>query len=444
MLQGKTIRTGDPRLKLRLASALLLALALPALADDASELADRLKKLAAEEATRRLPLAEHCEKCKMWKEADTEYARLLDLAPENASVQEKAKKAAEMAEISQARPAKGEQEQYRAGALALARDMSKKYWELAIWASSKGLREDAERVAGLAEKMDEALGAESPQSKKFYEGLYPQGDERKRSVDVLNEHRKRCGLKPVVFSATISQGAQRHAEYLIRNDGHPSTEGLGAHDEDPSLPGYTPEGARAGKASDIGQVPPVPNMVNMLGTFYHRVPLLHPDLKKIGVGWKEKADGKGFGWGVIDCNSGVGAKDPSSPRVVVYPADGQKDVQRMFDNELPDPIPPGEDHDCGTAITISWFREGKIGGGDMKVRIGGEAVDGYLSTPERPARKDHGNGSTICFIPKDALPANAKVEVSATATVDGKPFTKSWSFTTGTHNSEAWKERAPK
>lgn len=429
-------------LRLPMRKLLLLALlALPAFADDASDLSDRLKKLQTEEATRRLPLAEHCEKCKMWKEANAEYARLLELAPDNATVKEKAAKAEEMAGISQARPAKAEQEAYAAGRAALGRDMSKKYWELAMWAAGKALREEAERIAGMAERLDEGMGiGESPQSKKFYEALYPAGDERKKAVDALNEYRKKCGLPPVVFSATISAGAQRHAEYLVKNDGHPSTDGLGAHNEDPSLPGYTPEGAHAGKSSDIGQVPPVPSMINMLGTFYHRIPLLHPDLKKVGIGWATKEGRADFGWCVIDCMSAVGPRNDKLPRLVAYPAPGATGVQRAFDDELPDPIPEGEDHENGEAITLSWFGQGKISGGAMEVKVNGVAVEGYFSTRDAPARKDHGNGNSLCFIPKNVLPPNAKVEVKAKTTVDGKALEKAWSFTTGEQEHDAWKK----
>jgi hypothetical protein len=413
---------------------LLVLCALPAFADDASDLADKLKKLEAEEATRRLPLAEHCVKCKMWKDANEEFARLLELAPDNATVKEKAKKAAEMAEISQARPGKGEAEAYKAGQLALNKDMSKKYWDLATWAAGKSIREEAERIASMAERLDESIGAgESPSSKKFYDALFPDGDPRKKAVDTLNEYRKKCGLPPCVFSATVSVGAQHHSEYLVKNNGHPSTDGLGAHNEDPSLPGYTADGEHAGHASDIGQEPPVEAMCAMLGTLYHRIPLLHPDLKKVGIGWLPKANDPQDGWCCIDCNTGMGAKNDKAPRLVMFPAPGATDVQRAFDNELPDPIPPGEDKDSGIAITLSWFGDGKISGGEMEVKVNGAVVPGYFSSREAPARKDHGNGNTLCFIPKDVLPANAKVEVKAKTELEGKPLEKSWTFTTGEH-----------
>ena len=427
---------------MRRALLILPFLALHVLADDAQDLKDRLKKLEIEEATRRLPLAEHCEKAKMWKEADAEYKRLIELAPDNAEIQDKAAKSAQKAEVSQARPTKADEDAWKVGEAALTRDLGKKYWELALWASSKGLRLEAERIAEVAEKMDEASGTQSPSSKKFWDTLYPAGDERRQAVEKLNEYRKKCGLPPCVFSARISAGAQRHSEYLVTNRDHPTTNGLGAHDEHKELPGYTPEGAHAGGASDIGQVSPLPSMINMLGTFYHRIPLLSPDLKKVGIGWAEVPDGNGMGWCVIDCNSGVErGKSEGAPRVVAYAPDKMTDVQRAFDNELPDPIPAGEDHDCGEAITLTWFEKGKPSASTMEVKVNGAAVEGYFSTPQDPARKDHGNGTSLCFIPKDFFPANAKIEVSVKATVEGKPFSRTWSFTTGAHEHDAWKGR---
>ncbi|NUN47285.1 MAG: hypothetical protein HUU15_00460 [Candidatus Brocadiae bacterium] len=407
----------------------VLALSAGVAADDLAELRKREDALRAEEAGRRLPLAEHCERCKMWKEADAEYRRLVVLAPDNAQVADRAAKAAEKAKVAQSRPAKQDEASYRQGAMTVSREMAKKWWELAQWALERGLRVEAEKTAENAEGLDEVVGAPSPLAKKFWESIYPLGDERRLSIDALNGWRKRCGLKPVEFSARLSAGAQRHSEYLLRNEGHPSTDGLGAHDEDPSLPGYTPEGAHAGKSSDIGQEPPVAAMLGMLGTYYHRIPLLHPDLQRVGIGWAPRPDGQG-GWCTIDCMSGHGPR-VDSPRIVVYPPDGSRDVQRAFDNELPDPIPPGEDHDCGTCVSLSVFDKGKLENCEMTVKVNGAAVEGYLSHPGAPARKDHGQGRNIVFIPKDPLPAGAKVEVSAKGSLDGKPIAKSWSFTTG-------------
>ncbi|MEK7470347.1 MAG: hypothetical protein AAB074_23500, partial [Planctomycetota bacterium] len=206
--------------------------------------------------------------------------------------------------------------------------------------------------------------------------------------------------------------------------------GLGAHNEDPSLPGYTEEGARAGHQSDIGMSPPPQAMKGMLGTFYHRVPLLHPDLRKVGIGYSKLASGGGWGRGrcVIDY-SGVGEKDEKVQRVVGYPPDKATGVQVRFDNESPDPIPPGEDEEAGMPVTLAWVDGEKITDAAVELTEGGIKVDGYLSSPEHPARSDFPN-EAICFIPKNALSGNTKFHVKVSAKVNDEPFVREWDFTT--------------
>ncbi len=54
----------------------------------------------------------------------------------------------------------------------------------------------------------------------------------------------------VLLDPELSKGCGLHARYLVLNIDHPETQGLGGHDENPKLPGYTPEGQKAGKNSD--------------------------------------------------------------------------------------------------------------------------------------------------------------------------------------------------
>ena len=57
------------------------------------------------------------------------------------------------------------------------------------------------------------------------------------------------------------------------------------HSEDPRLPGVTPGGKRAGKASVIAACNnPRAALDSWLDTFYHRIPLLAPELRRVGYG----------------------------------------------------------------------------------------------------------------------------------------------------------------
>jgi uncharacterized protein YkwD len=119
--------------------------------------------------------------------------------------------------------------------------------------------------------------------------------ERERNARALlakvNAARRQAGLAEVALDAKLSRACQSHAEYLARHAGHPSLQGLGVHDEDPKLAGYTREGQRSAWVSVITDVSFPQNTVDgWLATPYHRIPILHPNLKRIGVGYVRKAD----------------------------------------------------------------------------------------------------------------------------------------------------------
>lgn len=106
-----------------------------------------------------------------------------------------------------------------------------------------------------------------------------------RLVEKLNRQRRAIGLEPVELDAELSRGCDLHCRFLVRNYTHPSVQGLGQHDEDPQLEGYTPEGRKAGRASVIANDPhPEDAVDNWLSTLYHRISLLHPSLKRVGFG----------------------------------------------------------------------------------------------------------------------------------------------------------------
>ncbi|RZI92155.1 MAG: hypothetical protein EOP39_32475, partial [Rubrivivax sp.] len=64
----------------------------------------------------------------------------------------------------------------------------------------------------------------------------------------VNAVREAAGLRPVTLDAKLSSACEQHARYLVLNIARPEVRGLLAHQEVPTLPGYTPEGAAAGKA----------------------------------------------------------------------------------------------------------------------------------------------------------------------------------------------------
>jgi hypothetical protein len=246
-------------------------------------------------------------------------------------------------------------------------------------------------------------------------------------VERINVHRKAAGLEPVALDPVLSKGCAAHAEYLVKNAEHPSTQGLGLHAEDPKLPGYSKDGERAGKASVIflglGGTDAVEGWI---GSLLHRIPLLQSRLRKIGYG--SAPGGPAKVTAVLDATNGMGVGKDAP--VVLFPADGQKDVPTEFHPEIPDPIPESPDKKAGYPVSAI-FSEGSLVK-DVKATLkdaSGNEVAVWLSTPEKPAASDY-QRNTIGLIPKEPLRPMATYSVSVAARITGKAWLRTWTFST--------------
>jgi hypothetical protein len=265
----------------------------------------------------------------------------------------------------------------------------------------------------------------------------------------VNACREQAGLKPVKLSDDLSLGCQVHARYLLLNAAVITSQGLNPHEELPTLNGFSQVGRQAAHASVISGYSSKPpedwpaHSVDLwLGSFYHRVPILNPSLKMIGFGYA--TDGQA--WKVVmDVESG--ARRPSSAAkgpVVVYPVDEQEKVPRIYAKgtpETPSPIP--DDRPTGTVgfpITAQFPPGTKVTGvvatlsatpAKKTAEAGATEVPIWLSSPAFPAVANVRQRNTVCLIPKAPLAANLTYRVTIAAKVDGKPWNRTWTFTTG-------------
>jgi hypothetical protein len=274
------------------------------------------------------------------------------------------------------------------------------------------------RIALLTLALAATLPAEDPA---------PAPETAQQVLEKVNAFRKKAGLAPVVLDAALSKGCQNHASYLLQNKDNPATRGLGAHDEDPALPGYTEEGKKAGKSSDIHFIDPVRAVDGWMASLFHRTPILEPSLAKIGFGAVENPD---RGWFVVvDVASGKTGKGKAGKNpATVYPADKQKDVPARFGGEVPNPIPEDKDHEAGYPITAQFpagtpVKEASVGLKDAD----GKLLECWISSPEKPADARY-QRNTICAISKDALKAGATYTVMMAAKVGGRPWAMEWTF----------------
>ena len=195
---------------------------------------------------------------------------------------------------------------------------------------------------------------------------------------LLNWYRRLSGLEPVSEDSKLSAGDEAHVRYLLanysealRNGAMPGGE---MHEERDGSPGYSPDGAKAGKQSDVdfvywhGHQPA--GLVNFaildwISGAFHRLPLLNPNLRRVGY-----YDFCGGGICVAAMNAIAGADATglrrSFPRPLKFPpADAGIDL-RTFENEWPDPLTacPGYAAPTGLPITLTLgsFVPAKLGG----------------------------------------------------------------------------------
>ena len=268
------------------------------------------------------------------------------------------------------------------------------------------------------------------QSLRGVPGEGPADPEHAKILSYLDELRVRCvnsewrdKVLPLRMDDELSKGCQAHAEYLAKNPDQAKA-WPDAHEEWPDREGFSPAGSRAGLASVIapGSTDGKDAIDGWLATFYHRLPLIHPGLVRIGWGIDE-------GFAVLDSGSMVG-RFPGRT-LVRFPQADATGVPHTFAPELPHPV-PGEDQSTWgypvTLQTVGFRGEADIG---MKLHEGsasGPEVPCHYSTPMEPTNPELAPSSAYCLIPKVHLKLNTLYTVVCTG-IDDWPD-ESWSFTT--------------
>ena len=156
----------------------------------------------------------------------------------------------------------------------------------------------------------------------------PTPDEALREV---NRWRAEAGIPPIDrFDAELSDGCRLHNAYMQRN-------GVVGHGEDERLPGYTPEGARAGESSVLSGSEAGPKRA-WEDAVFHRTSILDPRLRVSGF---DASSGHSCMWVF-----GENGPPAAAPTLYPWPRDGQEDVPIAGiapDIEGPDPydVVPG-------------------------------------------------------------------------------------------------------
>jgi uncharacterized protein YkwD len=244
---------------------------------------------------------------------------------------------------------------------------------------------------------------------------------------IVDRYRAAAGLPAVALDAKLSKGCMEHAEYMRLNKDSEAMAGLNAHNQRPSLPGATPDGAACGKAANLfpGVADLEASVDGWMASLYHRRPILAPPLARIGFGYSKLADGS-----YMAALMFVDGNDPAAEArwPVAYPADKQTGIPLEFGNEVPNPVPGGGR--AGYPITIQFPPFDKVTKVTARLAdAAGKPVAFYLSDPEHPATSFPQQG-VVCLIPKVPLAASTRYDVEVAGTWKSKAGKWSWSFTT--------------
>ncbi|MCX8024025.1 MAG: CAP domain-containing protein [Thermanaerothrix sp.] len=159
-------------------------------------------------------------------------------------------------------------------------------------------------------------------------------------LESINRYRAQAALPALQENAQWSNGAEKHAIYMVKND-------LITHEENSDNPWYTPEGDEAGRNSNV--------MISSSLTFtelqavdlwmqgpFHALGILHPRLAKTGFGIYHENIGNYKTAAVLDVLRGRTSTLPSGISFPIFwPGNGDTlTFNRYTGGEYPDPLTP--------------------------------------------------------------------------------------------------------
>lgn len=157
-------------------------------------------------------------------------------------------------------------------------------------------------------------------------------------LQYLNQYRAQANLPPLQEEPVWSDGAWKHARYMVKND-------IIVHEEDPQKPWYSPDGDIAGRNSNVlistslafSETQAID--LWMQGPF-HALGILDPRLERTGFGIYHENIGSYKTGATLDVLRGRTTTPASSIRYpILWPSDGQTTaLDRYNGSESPNPL----------------------------------------------------------------------------------------------------------
>lgn len=237
------------------------------------------------------------------------------------------------------------------------------------------------------------------------------------ALRLINDLRLANGLVPVMLDPELSRACELHSRYCAEN-------GI-SHDEDPSKPGYSEEGARAGAASSVAScASPKDAAAAIYAQVFHRFTIVDPLTARIGIGSSGSITS-------IDGHSGQVSRRWRWPSVI--PAPGVTGQPRDFDDrESPRAYP--RDMQPGFPVTLQFKGASPV---DVTAELRRGSANGrelplLLSWPEKPASTYiPDNFGSIFLVPTARLDPFTTYAYRITFKRGGKDEVVTGEFTTG-------------
>ncbi len=166
-------------------------------------------------------------------------------------------------------------------------------------------------------------------------------------LNELNRARTAVGLAAVREDPGLSSGDLKHAKYIVMTYPKPTNPGGAFHTEDPSKPGYTPEGMAVAKGN-VGATwwlpspvapPPVAQLYFLNGwlvTPFHRPSLLDPQVHRAGFG--EVCEGMVCAGGLDTPESRLRVPPAKFAEPILFPPPKYPIALIELPREWPDPL----------------------------------------------------------------------------------------------------------
>jgi cysteine-rich secretory family protein len=239
---------------------------------------------------------------------------------------------------------------------------------------------------------------------------------------VHNALRAAVGAPAVRADDRVTAAAQRHAEYLARNDA------LG-HDEIPGAPGFSgvfvrdrlaAQGYNDANASEVAtSFSSGTDGVRSLWVLpYHRLGLMHPEAVVAGWGHAE-ISGRTVTVGVIVYDFAA-----SAPDRVRAPAPEQRVAGTYSGEEIPDVLPPGASRPVGYPIMVVYSSARAVDLRSARLTQVGGPDFAYHVVPQLYER------DYVAVIPAAPLTPGARYRVRLELTVGGADMVEEWEFET--------------